>query len=72
MSRAININATASAVTATCTRHGLAISAIEDLASGGTRVVLMNGDAADTVRKAFGKKVLLGDVKRTPLRLRTR
>lgn len=68
MSRAINVNAAESDVVALCKKHNLAVSAIETLASGGTRVVLMNGDAAETARKVFGKKVIAGDVKRTPLR----
>lgn len=68
MSRAINVNAAESDVVAMCKKHSLTVSAIEALASGGTRVVLMNGDAAATARKVFGKKVIAGDVQRTPLR----
>jgi len=68
MSRAINVNASQMDVLSTCKRHGAVISAIETLASGGTRVVLMNADAAATMRQAFGKKVIGGEVRRTPLR----
>lgn len=72
MSRAINVDAAESDVVATCKKHRLAVSAIEALVSGGTRVVLMNGDAAETARQVFGKKVIVGDVRRTPLRTRDR
>ncbi|QXT35416.1 hypothetical protein KV697_17030 [Sphingomonas sanguinis] len=68
MSRAINVNATQAEVIKFCARHGAAVSAIETLASGGTRVVLMNIIAAETMRAAFGRKLLAGTVRRTPLR----
>lgn len=68
MSRAINVNATQAEVIKSCSRHGAAVSAIETLASGGTRVVLMNITAAETMRVAFGRKLLKGAVRRTPLR----
>lgn len=70
MSRAINVSAATDEVVALCGKHGAVISAIEALASGGTRVVLTNGDATETMRKAFGRKVLTGEVRRTPLRTR--
>jgi hypothetical protein len=68
MSRAINVNATEAEVLRTCASNGVTISAIEALASGGTRVVLMNPTATQVMRDAFGRKVLTGDVRRTPLR----
>jgi anti-sigma factor RsiW len=55
-------------VRAACAKHGATISAIEALQSGGTRVVLMSSAAAETMRKAFGKRVLTGQVQRAPLR----
>jgi hypothetical protein len=70
MSRAINIDASETDVTATCTKLNAAISAIEPLESGGVRVVLNNGADADKVRKAYGSKVLTGEVRRTMNRLR--
>ena len=70
MSRAINVNATKPEVEALCLKHKAPISAIETLASGGTRVVLTNSDAAATMVRVFGRKVLSGPVERTPLRLR--
>ena len=70
MSRAINVNASKTDVQALCLKHKAPISAIETLASGGTRVVFMNGDAAAAMTRVFGRKVLSGTVERTPLRLR--
>lgn len=69
MSRAINVNATAPEVVALCAKHGAVISAIESLKSGGTRVVLTNMDGTETMKRAFGRKVLTGTVSRTPLRM---
>lgn len=71
MSRAINVKATEANVRALCLKHKAPISAIETLASGGTRVVLTSGDAAATMVQVFGRKVMSGTVERTPLRLRT-
>lgn len=68
VSRAINLAMDEKDVRAGCAKHGAAISAIETLQSGGTRVVLMNGAAAETMRKAFGERVLSGGVQRTPLK----
>jgi hypothetical protein len=64
MSRAMNINAERADVIETCARLNTPISAIEPLLSGGTRVVMMNGDDAETVRKAFKSKLLDGAVTR--------
>lgn len=70
MSRAININADEDHVTATCVKLKAAISAIETLDSGGVRVVLNNSEDAAKVRKAYGTKVITGEVMRTMYRLR--
>lgn len=72
MSRAINVKATQAEVVTACRKHGATISAIETLVSGGTRVVLTNGDGAAAMKAAFGRKVLDGAVTRTPLTTRTR
>ena len=64
MSRAMNINAERADVIDTCAKLNTPISAIEPLLSGGTRVVMMNGDDAEIVRKAFKSKLLLGAVTR--------
>lgn len=69
MSRALNIAASEADVIATCAKKNAAISSIETLASGGTRVVLNNAIDAATIRKAYGAKVIDGTVRRTPIRL---
>jgi hypothetical protein len=65
MSRAMNIDAEQALVVQTCAKLNTPISAIESLLSGGTRVVMMNGDDAEIVRKAFKSKLLTGVVTRT-------
>jgi hypothetical protein len=72
MSRAINVNAPQADVVKLCGKHNAAISAIESLPSGGTRVVFNNIDATETMARIFGKKVLTGTVTRTPLTTRWR
>ena len=72
MSRAINVAAAAPEVQALCRQHGATVSAIEALASGGTRVVFTNSEAAATMTKAFGRKLLTGVVRRRPFAARAR
>jgi len=69
MSRAINLNATQEHVIAACQKRKLPISAIEALPSGGTRVVMNSGTDTAILAKLYGKKVLAGEVRRTPTRL---
>ncbi len=69
MSRAINVNAPQAHVIAACAKRKLPISAIETLASGGTRVVMNNIDDTAAVAKAYGSKVIAGAVTRMPTRL---
>jgi hypothetical protein len=69
MSRAININATQDHVIATCAKRKVGISAIEALQSGGTRVVMNNAEDTAGLAKAYGSKVIVGEVKRMPTRL---
>ena len=64
-SRAVNIDASEADVRALCVKHNHAISAIETLLSGGTRVVMVNATGADRVRTGFKSKLLTGEVKRT-------
>jgi len=64
LSRAINVGMAEPKVTAACAKHGAAVSAIEPLASGGTRVVLKNIIDADRMRTVFGNKVIKGLVTR--------
>lgn len=69
MSRAINVKATPDHVIATCAKRKVAISAIEALQSGGTRVVMNNAHDTAVIAKAYGSKVITGAVTRTPTRL---
>lgn len=69
MSRALNVNATQAHVIALCAKSKIAISAIETLSSGGTRVVMNNADDTAAIAKAYGTKVISGPVQRTPTRL---
>ena len=69
MSRALNINSSEADVTAACQAAGIAISTIERLVSGGTRVVLNNNVDAASVAKTFKSKLLTGPVTRLQTRL---
>ena len=65
-SRALNLNLSQAQIEQLCSKHDAAISAIEPLPGGGTRVVLMNISDADVVRRACSRKLITGDVPRTP------
>jgi len=69
MSRAININAAEIDIVATCEKLGIAISMIERLPSGGTRIVLKSTGDTASIAKAFRSKILTGPVTRLPTRL---
>ena len=69
MSRAINLDAAEAHVRDMCIKHNAAITAIEPLQSGGTRVVFKNAGDAVIVAKAYGSKILTGAVLRMPSRL---
>lgn len=64
-SRALNVDVAEPDVRAACDKHGLAISAIEALLSGGTRVVMVNSAGAERLRALYKKKMLDGPVVRT-------
>ncbi|API61150.1 hypothetical protein BSL82_13270 [Tardibacter chloracetimidivorans] len=70
MSRAINIDATQDHVERTCAEHRMAISSIEPLHPSGTRVVMKNVAAAQTIADAYAGKVIAGTVSRMPRRAR--
>ncbi|MGV3482526.1 MAG: hypothetical protein ACO1O3_21425 [Sphingobium sp.] len=72
MSRAINLDATQDAVVAACTVAKIEISVIEPLMSGGTRVVCMTRDGADTLRRTMKAKLIDGRVQRSPIFLARR
>ena len=69
MSRALNLNASEAEVLASCTRANAAITQIETLPSGGTRVVFKNGDDAAAVGKLYKSKIITDRVTRAPSRL---
>jgi hypothetical protein len=61
----MNLNLPRAQIERLCAKHNAAISAIETLPSGGTRVVLMNISDANVVRDACSKKLIIGAVVRT-------
>lgn len=69
MSRAVNINEQVDAVETLCVKHAIAISTIEPLASGGTRVVLLNLVGADRIRELCKNKLITSSVVRSPLHM---
>lgn len=62
MSRAINVNLEVSTVRNLSVKHGAAISAIEAILSGGTRVVYMNASDAQEMRAVMTKSIINGSV----------
>lgn len=72
MSRAINLDVPHADVVAMCEKHNVAISAIESLPKGGTRVVLMNSYDTAVIASAFKARIIEGIVQRTPLVTRYR
>ncbi|WP_442680479.1 hypothetical protein ACSBM8_04600 [Sphingomonas sp. ASY06-1R] len=69
MSRALNLDAPQEHVLATCVKQKVAITQIEALVSGGTRIVLKNGDDAATIGRIYKSKVITGPVSRIPSRM---
>lgn len=69
MSRALNLNASEAEVLAACARADAAITQIETLSSGGTRVVFKNGDDAAAMGKLYKGKIITDRVTRAPSRL---
>lgn len=69
MSRALNINATEADIVAACETAGVAISTIERLVSGGTRVVFNNAVDTASMARAYKTKLVTGPVTRTQTRL---
>jgi hypothetical protein len=68
MSRALNLDAPQEHVLDTCAKHQLAITQIETLVSGGTRVVLKTADAAAILARSYKKQIIDGPITRTPSR----
>lgn len=72
MSRALNIKATQDHVRASCEKHDAAISAIETLPGGITRVVLRSADAAAIIQRVYKTSIVTTPVARTPLSIAAR
>jgi len=67
MTRVVNVDATLVAVAQRCDKLGIAISVIEPLKSGGTRVILNNSDDAETVRREMKAQLITGPCVRSSL-----
>lgn len=65
MSRAINTSASLAEIEKICATNDFRISTIEALASGGSRVVLLDGRDAEQVRLLLKTQILTGEVKRS-------
>lgn len=64
MSRAMNLSLGEPAVKKLCASKNVAISALEPLPSGGTRLVCVVIEGANIIREAAGKSLLEDRVKR--------
>ncbi|MGQ3101900.1 MAG: hypothetical protein ACT6Q5_08245 [Sphingopyxis solisilvae] len=62
MSRAMNVTLPEAEVAALCKSAGVIISAIEPLPDGGTRLVCVSSDGADTMRKKLKNSLIDGTV----------
>ncbi len=65
MSRVVNTTASVAEIEKICATHSFRISTIETLASGGSRVVLLDGRDAEQVRLLLKNKILTGEIKRS-------
>jgi len=68
MSRAMNLQMREAEVRLCCTNLAVGVSVIEQLSSGGVRLVCMSSDGADRIREALKSKVIVGEVVRTRAR----
>lgn len=64
MSREIYLNVSQGFVVAQCLEHKVGISTIASLACGGTRLVCMSVEGADTMRRKLKKNLMKDDGKR--------
>jgi hypothetical protein len=65
MSRAMNLSVGVDAAINLCKRHGIGISTIEPLDSGGTRIVLMTNEGAHNLHLLAKGQVIDGPVVRS-------
>lgn len=68
MSRALNLSMTVAQVDRHCRENGVAISAIEALPDGGTRLVCMSNYGAAQIRSKLKAHVMRDDVRRQRFR----
>jgi len=64
MSRAVNLSMSEADVVKHCADKSIAISVVEALPEGGTRLVCMNGEGADQIRTKLKRHIIEGDVRR--------
>ena len=64
MSREIYLNLSEKFVVAQCSEEKVGISTIRSLECGGTRLVCMSVDGADTMRRRLNKSIMAADVSR--------
>jgi len=70
MSRCINLQLSEAEVRKHCTQHGVSVSVIEPLTSGGVRLVCASGDGAEQIRLGLRTKIIAGEIIRTRIRPR--
>lgn len=68
MSRALNLSMTVTQVDRHCREHGIAISALEALPDGGTRLVCMSNYGAEQIRSKLSGRLIEGEVRRERFR----
>jgi hypothetical protein len=64
MSRAFNLSMTEADVVKHCADKKIAVSVIEALPGGGTRLVTMNGHGAAQIQAKLKTRIILGEVRR--------
>lgn len=67
-SRALNLSMTVAQVDRLCREHGVAISVLEALPDGGTRLVCMSNYGAAQIRSKLGGRIIEGQVRRERFR----
>ena len=70
MSRALNLSLTVAQVDRHCRENGVAISALEALPEGGTRLVCMSNYGAAQIRLKLKGQIIEGEVRRERFRPR--
>lgn len=66
MSRAMNIGLPEAKIAAMCKQHGVRVSDIETLPSGGTHLVCVTSEDAEDMRQRLKGHIIEGRVKRFP------